>query len=50
MLDLSEEQWSFIALLRAFAAPVPINVIGTLAPLLPGPARTARSGSFRNRP
>ncbi|NPA24934.1 MAG: AAA domain-containing protein [Deltaproteobacteria bacterium] len=37
MLELTDEQWSFLALLDAFSEPVPIAVIGTLAPLLPGP-------------
>ncbi len=34
---LSKEQWVFLALLKAFGKPVPIEVVGTLAPLLPGP-------------
>ncbi|MBW1645561.1 MAG: sigma 54-interacting transcriptional regulator [Deltaproteobacteria bacterium] len=37
MIELNREQWHFLALLQAFGAPVPIEVIGTLAPLLPGP-------------
>jgi len=37
MLDLTDEQWSFLALLKAFVEPVPIAVVGILAPLMPGP-------------
>jgi transcriptional regulator with GAF, ATPase, and Fis domain len=37
MLDLTDEQWSFLALLKAFGEPVPIAVVGILAPLMPGP-------------
>ena len=37
MLDFSEEQWSFLALLHSFSAPVSIDVLGRLAPLMPGP-------------
>ncbi len=37
MLDLTDEQWSFMALLEAFLEPVPIVLVGELAPLLPGP-------------
>jgi transcriptional regulator with GAF, ATPase, and Fis domain/lipopolysaccharide biosynthesis regulator YciM len=36
-LNLSEEQWDFLALLKAFDRPVPIEAAGALAPLLPGP-------------
>ncbi len=36
-LNLSEEQWAFLALLKAFDRPVPIEAAGALAPLLPGP-------------
>ena len=34
---LSPEQWDFLAVLDAFGCPVPIDVAGSLAPLLPGP-------------
>ena len=37
MPELTSEQWSFLALLAAFAEPVPIEVVGILSPLLPGP-------------
>ncbi len=35
--DLSEEQWAFLAVLQALGGFASIEVIGTLAPLLPGP-------------
>ncbi|MGB9498163.1 MAG: sigma 54-interacting transcriptional regulator [Dissulfuribacterales bacterium] len=35
--DFSAEQWRFLAVLDAFDTTVPINIIGHLAPLLPGP-------------
>ncbi len=34
---LSSEQWHFLALLKAFDQPVPIEAAGLLSPLLPGP-------------
>ncbi len=37
MPELSREQWAFMALLYAFNEPVPIDIAGVLAPLLPGP-------------
>jgi transcriptional regulator with GAF, ATPase, and Fis domain len=37
LTKLSEEQWEFLAVLDAFGCPVPIDVAGHLAPLLPGP-------------
>jgi transcriptional regulator with GAF, ATPase, and Fis domain len=36
-VELSVEQWAFLALLKAFDSPVPIQAAGLLAPLLPGP-------------
>ncbi len=36
-VELSREQWAFLALLKAFERPVPIEAAGVLAPLLPGP-------------
>lgn len=35
--NLSTEQWMFLSVLDAFDGPIPIDVAGTLAPLLPGP-------------
>jgi transcriptional regulator with GAF, ATPase, and Fis domain len=35
--ELSPEQWTFIAVLDAFHAPISIELAGHLAPLLPGP-------------
>jgi len=37
MSEFTPEQWLFLALLEAFAEPVPIEVAGILSPLLPGP-------------
>ena len=37
LANLSEEQWEFLAVLDAFGCPVPIDIAGQLAPLLPGP-------------
>src|SRR5512136_2605836 len=34
---LSPEQWGFLAVLDAFGCPLPIDMAGSLAPLLPGP-------------
>ena len=36
-LELSNEQWAFLAALEAFGHPVGIDLAGHLAPLLPGP-------------
>ncbi len=33
----TDDQWGFLAVLEALGEPVPIEVAGTLAPLLPGP-------------
>lgn len=33
----SEEQWHFLATLKAFDQPVPVSLAGQLAPLMPGP-------------
>ncbi len=35
--ELTEEQWEFMAVLDAFAGPIPIEVAGTIVPLAPGP-------------
>jgi transcriptional regulator with GAF, ATPase, and Fis domain/tetratricopeptide (TPR) repeat protein len=35
--DFTREQWEFLALLDFFDAPVSVDLIGTLAPLPPGP-------------
>ena len=35
--DFTEEQWAFLAVLDAFRDPVTIELVGNLAPLLPGP-------------
>jgi len=36
-IKLSKDQWRFLAVLDAFQVPVPIEIVGALAPLLPGP-------------
>jgi len=36
-IDFSEEQWQFLATMAIFKDPVPIDLLGELAPLLPGP-------------
>jgi hypothetical protein len=36
-LELSKEQWAFMAVLDALGGNVPIDVVSTLVPLLPGP-------------
>ena len=33
----SEDQWAFLSVLEVFNNPVPIELVGNLAPLLPGP-------------
>ncbi|MDX9789105.1 MAG: sigma-54 dependent transcriptional regulator [Desulfobacterales bacterium] len=35
--EFSEGQWDFLSVLEAFGTPLPIDIIGTLAPLMPGP-------------
>ena len=35
--ELSSEQWAFLAVLETFNRPVSIELVGHLAPLLPGP-------------
>ena len=35
--EFTQEQWEFLALLDFFGAPVSVDLIGTLAPLPPGP-------------
>jgi transcriptional regulator with GAF, ATPase, and Fis domain len=37
LTDFTEEQWAFLAVLDAFRDPVTIELVGNLAPLLPGP-------------
>jgi len=36
-IQLSDDQWQFLAVLDAFGGPVSAEVAGVLAPLLPGP-------------
>jgi transcriptional regulator with GAF, ATPase, and Fis domain len=36
ILGFSDDQWQFLAVLDAFGGPVSIEVVGVLAPLLPG--------------
>ncbi|MDX9786314.1 MAG: sigma-54 dependent transcriptional regulator [Desulfobacterales bacterium] len=35
--QFSQAQWEFLATLQAFNTPLPIDILGTLAPLMPGP-------------
>jgi len=35
--NLSNDQWSFLAVLKVWKSPVHIDIAGTIAPLLPGP-------------
>lgn len=37
VVEFSDDQWAFLAVLDAFGGPVSIEVAGILAPLLPGP-------------
>ena len=34
--ELSRDQWAFLSVLEAFGEPVPVDVVGALAPLSPG--------------
>ncbi len=35
--EFTDDQWAFLAVLEALGGPVPIDLAGTLAPLMPGP-------------
>ncbi len=37
VLELSKEQWLFLAVIAAFESPVSVDFAGRLVPLFPGP-------------
>jgi len=37
LIELSAEQWDFLSVLLAFDHAVPVEIVGRLAPLMPGP-------------